>query len=109
MFDDPAPVAMPDDRIKSPPFLSVAPLVAPLDSTVSELPAVFAVGFRSIQKVCDAEPLSDRMLVGVVVPMPTEPTKELLWLSGDTNSDPPALPRVMPAYPSPVDCRIVWP
>src|SRR6202521_5489274 len=73
MLDVPLPVEVPDDKVRPPPFLFVAPLVAPLACTVKPFPAVFAVGLRSIQKVCAAEPLSDRSLVGDVVPMPTLP------------------------------------
>ena len=44
----PVPVAVHHVRFSVPPFLSVAPLVAPLALTVSPLPAVFAVCCRII-------------------------------------------------------------
>ncbi len=51
IFEYPAPVEVPDERISAPPFLSVALEVAPLAWTVRLLPAVFPVVLRSIQNV----------------------------------------------------------
>jgi hypothetical protein len=67
------PVLMPDESTRLPPFLFVAPDVAPLACIVRLLPTVFDVGLRSIQIVCAAEPESDNRFVGDVVPMPTLP------------------------------------
>ncbi len=75
MFEVPLPVLIPEERIKSPPFLLIAPLVALPDLTVKLVPAVLAVVCRSIQTVRAAFPPKERSFVGALVPIPTLPPK----------------------------------
>ncbi|OGR25899.1 MAG: hypothetical protein A2139_14145 [Desulfobacca sp. RBG_16_60_12] len=80
------PVEMPGCKIKSPPALLVAPLVAPPACTVRELPAVSAVVCRSIPKVRAEFPPIPKEMEGaathspkfpeeMVVPVPSIPAE----------------------------------
>ena len=64
----PAPVEIPDCKVKSPPAKSVPPDFAPPDESVKPCPAVEAVVFLSIQTVCAEVPIIEIRLVGEVTP-----------------------------------------
>lgn len=62
MYTDelPVQVGIPEPRFKSPPFLLVAPLVAPPAVIVKAFPAVFAVVWRAIDAVLAAFPSNSK-------------------------------------------------
>src|SRR3954464_15889940 len=78
MVELPVPVAIPDDKTRPPPFLSVAPVVAPPAVIVRGLPAVLVVVLRlsvmaraavpSMLKLVDAKDVNVPA-AGVVAPM----------------------------------------
>jgi len=73
MLELPLPVDVPELRLNSPPFLSVAPEVAPPADTLRLLPAVFAVPFLSPPMVRAEAPPKPKSTVGADVPIPIFP------------------------------------